>query len=49
MLMYTTVNPEKKEQTFFGFTVEAVVEIGESSARVWPFGTRCWGLSAWLV
>ena len=32
-----------------GFTVEAVVEVGESSARVWPFGTRCWGLSAWLI
>ena len=35
--------------SFVGFTVEAVVEVGESSARVWPFGTRCWGLSAWLI
>ncbi len=26
---------------FFGFKDEAVVEVGESSARVWPFGTRC--------
>ena len=26
---------------FFGFMVEAVVEVGESSARVWPFGTLC--------
>ena len=35
--------------SFVGFTVGAVVEVGESSARVWPFGTRCWGLSAWLI
>ncbi len=27
--------------SFFGFKVEAVVEIVESSAQVWPFGTRC--------
>ncbi len=24
----------------------AVVEVGESSARVWPFGTRCWDCRA---
>ena len=35
--------------SFVGFTVEGYVEVGESSARVWPFGTRCWGLSAWLI
>ncbi len=27
--------------SFFGFKVEAVVEVDESSARVWPFGTHC--------
>jgi hypothetical protein len=27
--------------SFIGFTVGPVVEVGESSARVWPFGTRC--------
>ena len=27
--------------SFFGFTVEAVVEVGESFARVWPFWTCC--------
>ena len=27
--------------SFFGFMVEAVVEVGESSAWIWPFGTRC--------
>jgi hypothetical protein len=32
-----------------GFAVEDVVEVGKSSARVWSFGTRCWGLSAWLM
>ena len=35
--------------SFVWFTVEAVVEAGESSARVWPFWTRSWGLSAWLI
>ncbi len=35
--------------SFFGFMVEAVVEVGESSARIWPLGTRCQGLSAWLI
>jgi hypothetical protein len=36
---------------FFGFTVEAPVEVDESFAQVLPssFGTRCWGLSDWLV
>jgi hypothetical protein len=38
---------------FFGFKVEAVVGFDESfarlAARVWPFGTRCWGLPARLV
>jgi hypothetical protein len=36
---------------FVHFMVEAVVEVDESSARVWPFGTRCCGLSesSWLV
>ncbi len=24
-----------------GIAVEAGVEVGESSARVWPFGLRC--------
>ena len=27
--------------SFVGSTVEAVVEVGESSVRIWPFGTRC--------
>ena len=27
--------------SFFGFTVGPGVEVGESAARVWPFGTRC--------
>ena len=27
--------------SFFGFMVEAIVEVDESSARVWPFGTSC--------
>ena len=35
--------------SFVGFKVEAVFEVDESSARVGPFGTLCWRLSAWLV
>jgi hypothetical protein len=38
--------------SFFGSRVEAVVEIDESFARVWPFGTRwkrLWAWAAWLV
>jgi hypothetical protein len=27
--------------SFFVFTIEAVVEVGVSCARVWPFWTRC--------
>jgi hypothetical protein len=35
--------------SFLGITVEAVVEVDENSARIWPFGTRCWRLSARLI
>ena len=35
--------------SFVWFKVEADVEVDKSSARVWPFGTRCLKFSAWLI
>ncbi len=35
--------------SFFVFKVEVGVEVGVRPAQVRPLGTRCWGISIWLV